>query len=56
MAKAVKLADIAKEFGVTQQRVSQMINSLLEEKIISPYYFGKSKNNSYDYYIYRLNY
>ena len=49
-------AEIAKELGVTQQRVSQMINSLLEEKIISPYYFGKSRNNTYDYYVYRLNY
>ena len=48
--------DIAKELGVTQQRVSQMINSLLEEKIISPYYRGKSKNNTYEYYVYRLNY
>lgn len=48
--------DIAKEFGVTQQRISQMIDNLLREKIISPYYRAKSKNNSFDYYVYRLNY
>lgn len=49
-------SDIAKEFGVTQQRVSQMIESLLREKIVSPYYKAKSKNNNFDYYVYRLNY
>lgn len=49
-------ADIAKELGVTQGRVSQMINSLLREKILSPYYKAKSKNNGFDFYVYRLNY
>lgn len=48
--------EIAKELGVTQGRVSQMINNLLEEKIISPFYRGKSKNNTFEYYVYRLNY
>lgn len=49
-------SDIAKEFGVTQGRISQMIDSLLREKILSPYYKQKSKNNNFDFYIYRLNY
>ena len=48
--------DIAKELGVTQGRVSQMLNNLLEEKIISPFYRGKSKNNGFEYHVYRLNY
>lgn len=48
--------EIAKELGITQQRVSQMINNLLEEKIISPFYRGKSRNNGFEYYVYRLNY
>lgn len=49
-------SDIAKEFGVTQGRISQMIDSLLREKIVSPYYKQKSKNNGFDFYVYRLNY
>ena len=35
--------DIAKEFGVTQGRISQMIDSLLREKILSPYYKNKNQ-------------
>ena len=34
--------ELGKEFGTTQQRISQMISNLMEEKIISPYYRGKS--------------
>ena len=48
--------DLGNGFGVSQQRISQMIENLMQEKIISPYYRGKSKNNGFDFYIYRLNY
>lgn len=48
--------ELGKEFGVTQQRISKMISNLMEEKIISPYYRGKSKNNGFEFYVYRLNY
>lgn len=48
--------ELGKEFGVTQQRVSKMIENLMKEKIISPYYRGISKNNGFEFYIYRLNY
>jgi len=48
--------DLAKDLGVTQGRISTMINNLLEEKIISIWYRKPSKNNGFDYYIYRLNY
>lgn len=48
--------DLAKEFGVAQQRISLMINHLLDEKLLSIWYRGQSKNNGFDYYVYRLNY
>lgn len=48
--------DMAKEFGVTQQNISLMINNLLEEKILSIWYRQPSSNNGFDYYVYRLNY
>lgn len=48
--------ELAKLYGITQQRVSQMVKKLEEEKIISIYYRDKSKNNGYEYYVYRLNY
>lgn len=47
---------LGKEFGLTQGRISQMIENLLDEKLISIWYRGQSKNNGFDYYIYRLNY
>ena len=52
----VNQADLGKALGVTQQRISKMIESLLNEKLISIWYRGQSKNNSFDYYVYRLNY
>lgn len=48
--------EIGKELGVTQQRISEMINNLIEEKIISIWYRQTSQNNGFDYYVYRLNY
>lgn len=52
----VNQSDLAKALGVTQQRISKMIESLLNEKVISIWYRGQSKNNGFDYYVYRLNY
>ncbi|KEI04292.1 hypothetical protein ADU78_07395 [Clostridium botulinum] len=51
-----KQIDLAKDLGVTQPRISDMINNLLEEKIISIWYRQPSKFNGFDFYIYRLNY
>lgn len=51
-----KQTDLAKDLGVTQGRISVMINNLLEEKIISIWYRQPSKFNGFDFYIYRLNY
>jgi hypothetical protein len=48
--------DLAKELKCTQGRISQMINNLLEEKLLGIWYRQPSKNHGYDYYIYRLNY
>lgn len=48
--------DLAKEMGLTQGRISVMINNLLEEKLLGIWYRQPSKNNGYDYYVYRLNY
>ncbi len=48
--------DLAKDLGLTQGRISQMINNLLEEKLLSIWYRQPSKNNGFDFYIYRLNY
>jgi DNA-binding MarR family transcriptional regulator len=48
--------DLAKEMGVTQGRISQMINNLLNEKLLGIWYRQPSQNNGFDYYIYRLNY
>ena len=52
----VNQVDLAKDLGVTQSRVSQMINNLLEEKILGVWYRQASKNNGFDFNIYRLNY
>lgn len=52
----VNQKDLAKDLGLTQGRISQMIESLLNEKLLSIWYRGQSKNNSFDYYVYRLNY
>lgn len=48
--------ELAKDLGISQSRVSQMIHNLLFEKLISVWYRQPSKNNGFDYYIYRLNY
>lgn len=51
-----KQTDLAKDLGVTQPRISDMINNLLEEKLLSIWYRQPSKFNGFDFYIYRLNY
>lgn len=48
--------DLAKDLDITQGRISQMIHNLLTEKLLSVWYREPSKNNGFDYYIYRLNY
>ena len=52
----INQSDLGKTFGVTQQRISKMIESLLNEKLLSILYREQSKNNSFEYYVYRLNY
>ncbi|KYH30451.1 hypothetical protein CLTEP_26560 [Clostridium tepidiprofundi DSM 19306] len=51
-----KQTDLAKDLGVTQGRISVMINNLLNEKLLSIWYRQPSKFNGFDFYIYRLNY
>lgn len=48
--------DLAKSLGVTQGRISQMIENLLDEKLLSIWYRQESENNGFYYNIYRLNY
>ena len=48
--------DLAKDLGVTQGRISVMINNLLDEKLLSVWHRQPSKNNGFEYYVYRLNY
>lgn len=47
---------IAEDLGITQGRVSQIINKLLEEHIITIWHRQPSKNNGFDFNIYRLCY
>lgn len=46
-----KLAD---DLGITQQRVSQMIQKLLDERLLSEWYRKPSRFNGFDYIVYRL--
>lgn len=48
--------DIAKGLGITQGRVSQMIDNLIDEKLLSIWYRGKRENSSFYYNVYLLNY
>ena len=52
----VNEVELAEPFGVTQQRISQMIINLVDEKLLSMWYRQESKNNGFIYNIYRLNY
>lgn len=48
--------EIADKLNITQGRVSQIIDKLVEEKLMSIYETKKSSSNEFDYYIYRLYY
>lgn len=52
----INQSDLAKDLGVTQGRISVMINNLLDEKLLSVWHRQPSKNNGFEYYVYRLNY
>ncbi|MDK0616250.1 hypothetical protein P5E77_15665 [Clostridium perfringens] len=52
----VNQVELAKDLDVTQGRISQMIENLLDEKLLSIWYRQQSKNNGFEYNIYRLNY
>ena len=47
---------LAKELGVTQGRISQMLENLIDEKLVGIWYRQPSKNNGFEYNIYRLIY
>jgi len=51
----VNQVELAKELGTTQQRISILINGLIESHLLDIYYRGISKNNGFEYNVYRLN-
>lgn len=52
----VNQKDLADALGLSQPQISRMISNLLEEKLLSIWHRQKSRNNNFEYYIYRLNY
>lgn len=52
----INQTDLAEYLGVTQQRISDMISNLLDEKLLGIWYRQASKNNGFEYNVYRLNY
>lgn len=52
----INQSDLSKYLGVTQGRISVMINNLLDEKLLSVWHRQPSQNNGFEYYVYRLNY
>ena len=52
----VNQEDLARDLGVTQQRISEMIQNLLDEKLLSIDYRAKSRNTNFMYNVYLLNY
>ena len=48
--------EIAEGLKITQGRVSQMIDNLIDEKLLSIWYRGKRENSSFYYNVYLLNY
>ena len=52
----INQVELAKELGITRGRVTQMINNLLNEKLLSIWHRQPSRNNGYPFNIYRLNY
>ncbi|WP_434794829.1 hypothetical protein TPDSL_40780 (plasmid) [Terrisporobacter petrolearius] len=47
---------LAKDLGITQGRISIMVNNLLDAKVMDIWYRKPSGNNGFLYNIYRLNY
>jgi hypothetical protein len=47
---------MAEELGVTQSWISQMVKNLMDERLLSEWYRGPSRNNGFDYVVYRLRY
>ena len=52
----INQSELAKDLGVTQQRISKMIENLVDEKVLGIWYRQSSKNNGFEYNIYRLIY
>ncbi|HFD2046144.1 MAG: hypothetical protein KZY57_05590 [Paeniclostridium sp.] len=52
----INQTELANDLGITQGRISVMINNLIDEKLLSIWYRQQSKNNGFEYNIYRLNY
>ena len=48
--------ELAVKMGIQRERVTVMINNLLEEEIISIWHRGKIENSPCWYNVYRLNY
>ncbi|WP_298845922.1 hypothetical protein [uncultured Clostridium sp.] len=51
----VKQTELAKDLGVTQPRISAIVKRLIENHLLDIYYKGISKNNGFEYNIYKLN-
>jgi len=52
----INQTDLAKDLGVTQGRISKMIESLLNNRMLTIYYQQPSKNNGFAINVYRLTY
>ena len=52
----INQSELAKDLGVTQQRISKMIENLVDEKVLGIWYRQSSNNNGFEYNIYRLIY
>ena len=55
-ALQVNQEDLARDLGVDRVRITQMIQNLLDEKLLSIDYRAKSRNTSFMYNVYLLNY
>ena len=51
----VNQKDLAEDLGVTQGRISQMIENLVRERLLLIYYRGKKENTNFMYNTYLLN-
>jgi len=47
--------ELGKDLGITQSSISRLIKGLLESHMLDIYYKGNSKNNGFEYNVYRLN-